>query len=233
MDPWNKTPQMVDATLKGFECSPTRSTLPCTELPLTANIFLFQKVAVKIFSISPSEICDECTASRLGWFDAAHRSSITPEHLVDSARLYDYYVSGFQDGSSTHTARVHVSKVTPSTSSTPATYSAPLLMDLLNTNNVEPQDSEAMEELWFNNPDPYDLAETDRVNADLQETVIRSSTRFDVVQYVKLDDSKLTALISNVDKASPGASVMETTPTRAKPAGKPGEWSVASFLEAA
>jgi len=66
-----ETPQMVDATLKGFECLPTRSTLPCTELPLTANIFSFQKVAVKIFSISPSEICDECTASHLGWFNAA------------------------------------------------------------------------------------------------------------------------------------------------------------------
>jgi hypothetical protein len=46
-------------------------------------------------------------------------------------------------------------------------------MGLLNTDNVEPQDSE---ELWVNNPDPYDLAETDRVDADLQATIIRSST---------------------------------------------------------
>ena len=53
------------------------------------------------------------------------------------------------------------------------------------------------------------------------------------MQYVKLDDSKLMALISNIDKAGPGASVTETTPTQAKPAGKPGEWSVGSFLEAA
>ena len=94
-----------------------------------------------------------------------------------------------------------------------------------------------MEELWFNNPDPYDLAETDRVDADLrvQEVVLRSSTRFDIAHYVKLNDSKLTALISHVDKAGPGASVTETTPTQAQanlePAGKPGEWSVESFLE--
>jgi hypothetical protein len=40
----------------------------------------------------------------------------------------------------------------------------------------------------------------------LQETVIRSSTRFDIANYVKLDDSKIMALISNVDKAGPGAS---------------------------
>ena len=63
-----------------------------------------------------------------------------------------------------------------------------------------------MEELWFNNPDPYDLAETDRPDLqetdrpDLQETVIRSSTRFEIANYMKLDDSKLTALISNIDQ---------------------------------
>ena len=77
------------------------------------------------------------------------------------------------------------------------------------------------------------FAETDRVDADLQETVIRSSTRFDIARYVKLDDSKLTALILNVDKAGPGASLTEITPTQTKPTGKPGEWSVASFLSAA
>jgi hypothetical protein len=36
----------------------------------------------------------------------------------------------------------------------------------------------------------------------LQETVTRSSTRFDIANYVKLDDHKLIALISNVDSAS-------------------------------
>ena len=41
------------------------------------------------------------------------------------------------------------------------------------------------------------------------------------------------ALISNIDKADPGASVTEATPTQAKPAGKPGEWNTVSFLEAA
>jgi len=49
---------------------------------------------------------------------------------------------------------------------------------------------------------------------------------------VKLDDGKLTALISNVDQAGPGTLVMEKTPTQAKPVGKTGEWSVASFLKA-
>ena len=198
------------------------------------DIFI-QKVAIKVFSISPSEICDERTTSCLGWFNAARRSSMTPEHLVDSAKLYDFYVNGFTDGNSNHFAHVHLSKVTPSSSSTPAIHSAPSLMDLLNTENVtvEPQDLDtaAMEQLWFDNPDPYDLAETDRVDSNLQEMIIRSSTWFDISNYVKLSDSKLMDLISNIDMAGPGASVTENTSVEATPVGKPGEWSVTSFLE--
>ena len=72
----------------------------------------------------------------------------------------------------------------------------------------------------------YDLDKTDRVDPVLQETVIRSTSRFDIAKYVKLDDSKLIDLISKVDKAGPGASLaMSETPTnQAKPVGKPGEW---------
>ncbi len=110
-------------------------------------------------------------------------------------------------------------------------------MDLLNAENVEPQseDSAAMEEFWFNNPDPYDLAETERIDPALQETVIQSSTRFEIATYVKLDDSKLKALITNLDKGGlgPGVSAVETPAAQAKPVGKPGEWSVLSFLEPA
>ena len=160
---------------------------------------------------------------------------MTPEHLVESAKLYDYYVNGFKDTNSTHTARVHLSKLTPSSSSsTPTIHSAPSIMDLVNADNVEPQvaDMAAMEELWFNNPDPYDLDETDRTDPVLQETVTRSSTRFDVADYVKLDDANLIKLISHVDSVGPGALMTEKPPNQAKTAGKPGEWSVASFLVA-
>jgi hypothetical protein len=162
---------------------------------------------------------------------------MTPnEHLVDSAKLYDY--GSNKDGSSTHTTRVHLSKFTSSySSSTPAVYSAPLLMDLLNAdNNVEPQDLDtaAMEEFWFNNPNPYyDLNETDCVDPVLQETIVRSSTRFDIANYVKLDDGKLTTLISKVDRAGPGASMTETpqvlTIRVTKPVIKPGEWRFLEF----
>lgn len=107
-------------------------------------------------------------------------------------------------------------------------------MDLVNEENVEPVlDAAALENLWFNNPDPYDLAETDRVDPALQEPVIsRSSTRFAISEYVKLDDSKLTALISNVDTEGPGANVIGNgiTVPQVKPVGVPGEWDIDSFL---
>ena len=164
---------------------------------------------------------------------------MTPEHLVDSAKLYDYYVNGFTDNNSTHTARVHLSTIkSDSTSSAPTTSSAPSLMDLLHTDNIEPiapsdADIAAMEDIWFNNPDPYYLTEMDSRHVDpaLQNFGTRSSTIFDISEYIKLDDPKLTALISNVDSAGPGASSVANAPTIQKPVGKPGEWSVDSFLD--
>ncbi|KAF8963773.1 hypothetical protein BDZ97DRAFT_1819116 [Flammula alnicola] len=159
---------------------------------------------------------------------------MTPEHLVDSAKLYDYYVNGFTDGNFSHKARVHLSDITPSSSeSAPSILSAPSLMDLLNADNIEPADADiaVMEELWFNNPDPYDLDETERTDIELRSPpVIRSSTRFEISTYVKLDDSKLTALITKVDTAGPGVGVVEIHSEPAKVVGKPGEWSVDSFF---
>ena len=108
-------------------------------------------------------------------------------------------------------------------------------MDLLNTENVEPNEvnTAAMEDLLFNHPDPYDLDETDspRVDAALSQTVVRSCVRFDIADYIKLDDSMLYNLINNVDSDGPGAA-MTTTHQRkvTKPFGKPGEWSVDRYL---
>ena len=64
---------------------------------------------------------------------------------------------------------------------------------------------EGLVQQWSNNPAPYDLAETERVNGALQPPIIWSSRRFDIADYVKLDDPKLIALIRNVDEAGPGA----------------------------
>ena len=71
--------------------------------------------------------------------------------------------------------------------------------------NIEPKDVDiaVMEEQLFNNPDPYDLAETERIDPALQERTTRSSTRFEVGNFIKLDDNKLVALITNVDYLAP------------------------------
>ncbi|KAF8149065.1 hypothetical protein B0H34DRAFT_802591 [Crassisporium funariophilum] len=210
-----------------------------TEISHDSNARLISQIAIKLFSISPSEICDERTASRLGWYNAARRSSITPEHLIDSTKLYDFYMNGFDEGKYTHTARVHLKPVNPgSTSSTnPHVRSAPSLMDLVNADDIEPAsvDIAAEEQQLFNHPDPYDLAETDRVDGALMPTMvtIRSSLSFDITEYIKFDDPKLAALIMKVDEDGPGAALtpMEVQPQQTKAVGKPGEWSVDSFVD--
>jgi hypothetical protein len=162
---------------------------------------------------------------------------MTPENLVASAKLYDYYVNGFTDGDSTHTARVRLSDVGPSTSnSIPSIRSAPSLMDLVNTENIEPHevDVTTLEDLWFNNPDPYDLAETERIDEALQYTAetltARSSLRFDIADYVQLGSDQLKLLITNVDTLGPGTSVTGTAVLQPQIVGNPGEWSVDSFF---
>ena len=66
-------------------------------------------------------------------------------------------------------------------------------MDLVNTDNVKPHevDIPVLQEQWFNNPDSYDMSETDHVDNALQSTIIRSSQHFDIANYIKLDDPKL------------------------------------------
>ncbi|KAJ7268989.1 hypothetical protein C8J57DRAFT_1509206 [Mycena rebaudengoi] len=108
-----------------------------------------------IFSIMPSEICDEHTASRLGWFNAARRSSILPEDLITCARLYDLYTMGIAGGDYIHEAFVALDEaLVPA--GTPQIRSAPSLINLTHEENIYPSmvDEEAPEELLFNHPDP-------------------------------------------------------------------------------
>ena len=144
------------------------------------HCFMIQKITIKMFSICPSEICDKLTTSCLGWFNAARHLSITPENLIDSAKLYDYYVNSFNHPSkSVHTMQVHLSKSGASSHmpSAPATHSTPTLMGLVNAGNVEPQevDISVLEEQWFNHPDLYDLLETEHMDEELQAMIIQSS----------------------------------------------------------
>ncbi|KAJ6550911.1 hypothetical protein B0H10DRAFT_1968693 [Mycena sp. CBHHK59/15] len=78
--------------------------------------------------------------------------------------------------------------------------SAPTFMDSLHDNNTEvdtPIDIAALEELWFNPSDPYDLSEADRCNPESTDepAVMRSNDRFWISDYVKLDSRGLSELI--------------------------------------
>jgi len=84
----------------------------------------------------------------------------------------------------------------------------------------------------FNHPDPYDLEETEHIDPALQERVVCLTTHFDVANYIKLNDLELKALITKVDSWGPGASIVESIGANKhdKCMGKPGDWSVDSFL---
>ncbi|KAJ6609473.1 hypothetical protein B0H10DRAFT_2064033 [Mycena sp. CBHHK59/15] len=167
-----------------------------------SNADVLTTIAIIIFSIMPSELCDERTASLLGWINAARRSSLTPEHLIASAQLSQWYKFGLTEGNYTHSATGNVKVSDVGSSST--VLSAPSLLDLLNDDDVSPQDvdREALEQALFNQPDPYDLNETDRVDSTISADpstaprVIRSSTHWAVQEYVRLDSISLAKLIS-------------------------------------
>jgi hypothetical protein len=60
----------------------------------------------------------------------------------------------------------------------------------------------------------------------------QEQSRFDVADYVKLDDPELKALITKVDSQGPGALIVESVVAdkRDERIGKPGDWSVDSIL---
>ncbi|KAJ6503068.1 hypothetical protein DFH09DRAFT_1335600 [Mycena vulgaris] len=79
-------------------------------------------------------------------------------------------------------------------------------MDLLHEENVAPSavDKEALSELLFNHPDPYGLAETDRLDAG-RTPVQRSTTTFDIAEYIKLDSPALATLMQPPKEPGPQA----------------------------
>ncbi|KAJ7271555.1 hypothetical protein C8J57DRAFT_1507457 [Mycena rebaudengoi] len=203
-----------------------------TKLSKDSNAKQISRISIKIFSILPSEICDERTASRLGWFNAARRSSMLPENLIGCAQLYEFYTHGISEGDYSHTPNVVLSDVYTGAGTT-VTRSAPTLMDLINEENVSPSmaDKEAYDELLFNHPDPFDLAETERVSfTDSQvPSVVRSHTRFAITEYIKLESSALAELLQPTKPSTPAtASAMDTSDSIQ--AGHPDDWSLDDFL---
>ncbi|KAJ6542136.1 hypothetical protein B0H10DRAFT_1970690 [Mycena sp. CBHHK59/15] len=182
----------------------------------------------------PSELCDERKVSFLGWINAARRSSMTPEHLIATAQLSQWYKFGLTECNYTHSATANVKVSAVGSSST--VLSTPSLLDLLNDNDVAPQDvdREALEQALFNQPDPYDLAETDRVDNTISSSletvprVIRSSTHWAVEDYIRLDSVPLARVISAGRKkdAGPAEGVVQSQAAEATVEPENQDWDV-------
>ena len=108
-------------------------------------IFPFQIIAIKLFSVSPSEMCDECTASKLSAFNSAKRNGLSPANLINMAKLQDYWRYGLGSPRSEQSATLKLPKAPKSTS---VHLPTPTLKDLLNPAppNEEPE---------FLTADPY------------------------------------------------------------------------------
>lgn len=109
-------------------------------------------------------------------------------------------------------------------------------MDLVNTENLEPRevDITVLEESLFNNPDPYDLGETDRVDDELNipDFVMRTSTHFEIRDIVQLGNEKLIQLITNVDIQGPGSNIEGIeVPVASRSVEQAGVWDVDSFFK--
>ena len=89
-----------------------------------------QIVAIKLFSVSPSEMCDEHTTSKLSAFNTAKRNGLTGPNIICMAQLQQYWNHGFSNPNYNHKARLTIPK--SQTHPTTIVLPPPTLQDLLN-----------------------------------------------------------------------------------------------------
>lgn len=166
---------------------------------------------------------------------------MTPENIIECTKLYDYYTNGFGDGNSDHKPHIRLPKQQLKSSDSDSAkgdttryYSAPTLMDLLNEENISPLDT-VLEQEWFDHPDPYDLAESARIDAGNPDDarIERCSGRWKVASFVKLDSPVLAALIKHLS-GEKDVSIIGSTPSPSEaasgPSGKPDDWNMDEYL---
>ena len=116
-----------------------------------------QIVAIKLFSVSPSKICNECTASKMSAFGTVKQNGLSGANIIQMAQLQQYWNHGFSNPNYTHKAKLTI----PECQSQPTTIvlPPPSLQDLLNpaptnkaTNNISdmPTTSATTQELYGN-----------------------------------------------------------------------------------
>ncbi|KAJ7887647.1 hypothetical protein B0H14DRAFT_3721439 [Mycena olivaceomarginata] len=163
----------------------------------------------------PSELCDERTVSLMVWINAARQSSMTLEHLIACTQLAQWFKFGLTEGNYKHKATGNVRVLDVGSSLT--VLSTPSLLDLPNDNNIGPEtvDQDALEKALFDQPNPYNLTQTDCVDTTISTSepgVHHSLTLWAVAEYVRLDSPALEKLLSppKEDVAAPSGMVEAT-----------------------
>ncbi|KAJ7107388.1 hypothetical protein C8R44DRAFT_885404 [Mycena epipterygia] len=163
------------------------------------------KLGIKLFSVSPSEMCDERTASKMAAWSTAKRNGLGPDNIINMGILEKYWKYGFSTSNIyTHTSCLSLDTLDGTTPPPTKIPPAPTLQDLLNPIPLTPNPSEAT---LFNNPDPYGQAaleedESDEEGTDgLPAVIIRSSDarRLAIEQYINLE---APALLARLDPGS-------------------------------
>ena len=193
------------------------------------NVFIFltvltgrhtQIIGIKLFAVSPSEMCDERTASKMSAFNTAKRNGLSGLNIIRMAQLQQYWTGGIGQSDSKYTHTAHLNLPKPQSQPTSITLPAPTLQDLLNPAPTDTLD------------DPYgaELLDDDNNSSDDDEApvnVFQSGVlqRLDIDKVVNLAEPKLIAHFSASERPVPTRKSPSTQPPP-KPVSE--EWSAAN-----
>ncbi|KAF8912406.1 hypothetical protein CPB85DRAFT_1434460 [Mucidula mucida] len=176
-------------------------------------------LGVKLFSVSPSEMCNERTASRLTAQNTAKRNGLSGEHLVQVAQLQQHWMYGLEAPKHKHNS--HLKLPAESASGSNKLYKAtPTVSDLL---NPLPDD----QSLCDTDPDPFGLQALQDGQEDNDDDldiafpephIVRGAPRLQIKELVRLDEPKLLARY----EGSP--SVPKALVSQRKQTQKDGQW---------
>ncbi|KAK6966290.1 ribonuclease H-like domain-containing protein [Favolaschia claudopus] len=217
--------------------------LPCKELSVRlawwksiakdSNAYLLARLGIKLFSVVPSEMCDERTASKLTAMSTAKRNNLSADNLVRCAQLNQYWRYGFGSAEvNQHCQKVRLELPTPNRKpSDPIVAGIPSLRDLLNAESTSDSPADIDEDKLFNPPDPYGIKDYEAMQEDEEDSdftppplVCRKANFpvFDIETYIDLKAPKLTARFA-ADQEKPKADVAAPKKAAKAPAT---QWSV-------
>jgi hypothetical protein len=164
-------------------------------------IYLHQKIVIKLFCVSPLEMCDERTASKMTAWSTTKRNGLSAINIINMGILEKYWKYGFNNSRVyMHSARLTLDSFDATAQPPTRTLPVPTLHDLLNPVPLDPSVSDEAEAMLFKNPDPYGNAalEEDEDYEFPESAVIRSldAPRLAIEEYIELQKPALVARLS-------------------------------------